>query len=94
MRGNGFAARWGGEEFLLVFERKSVKETELDINRLLEEIREIRVSYGDSIINVTMSAGIANAYGIEYEKAIKTADDRLYYAKTHGMNQAVAKNFC
>ena len=94
MRENGFAARWGGEEFLLVFERKSVKETELDINRLLEEIREIRVSYGDSIINVTMSAGIANAYGIEYEKAIKTADDRLYYAKTHGRNQAVAKNFC
>lgn len=92
MNGKGFAARWGGEEFLLVFERKTVDEAEQVINDLLNEIRAIDVVYGEQIIKVTMSAGVANAYGIEYEKAIKTADDRLYYAKTHGRNQVVGSN--
>lgn len=91
MRESGFAARWGGEEFLLVFERKNMEETEIALNNLLNEIRTLSVSYGEHIINVTMSVGVANAYGIEYEQAIKTADDRLYYAKTHGRDRVVAR---
>lgn len=91
MNGKGFAARWGGEEFLLVFERNTVQEAALLLNDLLDEIRAIEIKYNNQIIKVTMSAGVANAYGIEYEKAIKNADDRLYFAKTHGRNQVVSE---
>lgn len=90
MNGKGFVARWGGEEFLIVFERQNLEEAESALNQIREEIATIDVCYGEQIIKVTMSFGVANGYGIKIEDAIKNADDRLYYAKEHGRNRVVS----
>lgn len=88
MKGRGFAARWGGEEFLLGFDECSPKAAKKYTEAILEEIRNSEVRYGEDAIKVTMSFGIA---GGDYEKTIdeliKEADESLYAAKENGRNQ-------
>lgn len=91
MKEKGFVARWGGEEFLIVFEKSDLTEAEKSLNELLEQIRAIEVPYGDTVIKVTMSYGVTTGYPDDIEKTLKEADDRLYYAKQHGRNQVVAR---
>lgn len=43
MRGKGFASRWGGEEFLLVFERSNIKQAEQILNVLMDDIRALEI---------------------------------------------------
>ena len=90
MRGKGFAARWGGEEFLLGFRGYSMSMAAAETEKILEEIRKKRIQYEETEICVTMSFGIAK--GKEdgtVDSVIKEADDRLYYAKSNGRNQVV-----
>ncbi len=58
MTGKGFVARWGGEEFLLVFMDHDVRQAEAALNELLERVREISVRYDDSEIKINMSFGV------------------------------------
>lgn len=43
MVGNGFAARWGGEEFLLVFNNMNIKSAHLVAQKVLTEIRGLQI---------------------------------------------------
>lgn len=92
MNRRGFVARWGGEEFLLVFDSANITEVDKMLNELLDEIRMVEVMHGDQIIKLTMSAGACEVTGHDVEDAIKKADAKLYYAKEHGRNQAVTKD--
>ncbi len=84
----GFVARWGGEEFLIVFLRTDVKMASAQLLAILENIRALNVKSGVNIIKVTMSFGITEADGTgDYDSLIREADERLYYSKTHGRNQ-------
>lgn len=86
--GKGFVARWGGEEFLIVLEHTQLDEALKCINKLLDEIRAMEISYEDKIIKITMSVGIVQADSSQSEEVmLKMADDLLYYSKTHGRNQ-------
>lgn len=60
MSGKGFASRWGGEEFLLVFEDKYAPKAEDCLNELLQSIRSIELKYEDKEpVRVSMSFGVA-----------------------------------
>ncbi len=91
MRSCGFVARWGGEEFLMVFDRTSLIVAENSLWNLLEKIRSTEIRYDNYIIKVTMSFGIS-----EWDKQqsldslIKSADDKLYFAKNNGRNRVVS----
>ncbi len=91
MRSCGFVARWGGEEFLMVFDRTSLIVAENTLWNLLEKIRSTEIRYNNYIIKVTMSFGIS-----EWDKEqsldslIKSADDKLYFAKNNGRNRVVS----
>lgn len=90
MRGKGFAARWGGEEFLLGFKGYSKSMAAAETEKILEEIRKAQIQYEDEVICVTMSFGVAKGKADgTVDSAIKEADDRLYYAKSNGRNQVV-----
>lgn len=43
MRGKGFASRWGGEEFLLVFERSDVKQATIILESIMNDIRALEI---------------------------------------------------
>jgi diguanylate cyclase (GGDEF)-like protein len=85
---NGFASRWGGEEFLIAVGDCS----ESDIYSLAEKIR-IRVethnfTYEDHTFSMTLSIGVAATNQFTpLREAITLADNRLYYAKRAGRNQ-------
>ena len=86
----GFAVRWGGEEFLLIFPEQDVKATYPLVSALLSEIRASELEYDGNRIPVTMTFGIAESHdGNEPEKAINEADTLLYYGKENGRNQIV-----
>ena len=91
MMGKGYAIRWGGEEFLLIFENYSFNQCVDIIEDMLDRIREMEVFSGEYTIKVNMTFGLTecNPEVTSYEKYVSSADAKLYYGKEHGRNQLV-----
>lgn len=90
MRSNTFIARWGGEEFLIVFPDCNGDEAHIALERLRRTIQNTTITVGGQQINVTMTFGLAEYdYSGDFEKSIKAADDNLYRGKENGRNQVV-----
>lgn len=90
---NGFVARWGGEEFMIGFENKSISEAKSILESTLNEIRETIVHYDEDDIKVTMTFGIvAGRKNMSSEDLFKAADNRLYVGKECGRNRIVIKD--
>ena len=88
MSGHGFAARWGGEEFLLIFDKEDAETARGILENILSDIRRTTVRFGENEIKITMSIGITDGdTGSNADQILMRADDNLYYAKTHGRNQ-------
>ena len=86
----GFSARWGGEEFLMVFPEKNIQETLEIAGMILDDIRSQRYSFENHTINVTMTFGIAQAEkGETADLTINRADALLYQGKDNGRNRIV-----
>lgn len=90
MAGKGFAARWGGEEFLLVYTGCDMETTLTYLEMLVEATREMRVEYDDKAIKITISIGVATGNGDSVDKVLCTADNRLYHAKKEGRDRVVS----
>lgn len=85
----GFASRWGGEEFLLVYELDFEKAKD-KVENLAQQIRDNGFTYEGQQIKVTMTFGVKEMEpDVPYEQIIKTADERLYRGKRSGRNQIV-----
>lgn len=86
----GFSARWGGEEFLMVFPEKDIQETHKIAVMVLDDTRSQRYSFENHTINVTMTLGIAQAEkGETADVTINRADALLYQGKDNGRNRIV-----
>ena len=84
-------ARWGGEEFIFVFNNIKQEEAEKILEKSLVEIRETVIEYDRQEIKVTMSFGLAMAEPDKsIDKILKEADDLLYDAKAMGRDRIVA----
>lgn len=94
MAGKGTVIRWGGEEFLFVFEECGMEEARDYLWEILQAIRETYVDYEANVIRFTMSFGVVRGNpNIRSEEDVNAADDLLYYAKEHGRNRVCsAKN--
>lgn len=91
MRGKGFVARWGGEEFLFVYDDTSLTLATEETEQLLSEIRELTVLYDDQPIQVTMTFGLAEGgIGSQTKDLLQLADERLYEGKSGGRNRVMA----
>lgn len=86
MNQKGYVARWGGEEFLFVFERMTVEQTALHLEELRKQIENKAYVYDEDIRSITMTFGAAEATKT-VEENIKEADNQLYFGKEHGRNQ-------
>lgn len=75
MNGKGFVARWGGEEFLLVFKNYDERQAKEALNDLLDRVHGISVKYDDCEIKVNMSFGVVG-YGIDKSRAAEKGIDR------------------
>lgn len=89
MESLGFAARWGGEEFLLVFDHMNACDAFESLQYLLEGIRSLEVVYHGETIRITMTFGLADGDSADIQQLLKTADGKLYQGKSNGRNQIV-----
>lgn len=86
----GYAIRWGGEEFMLVFENHTLEETLNSLEALQTELREFVHIIEENEIYVTMTFGVACDATLEIDKLIELADDKLYEGKAGGRNRIVS----
>lgn len=90
MLGKGFSARWGGEEFLLIFENRELDIAQRELSMIMDEVRTIYVP--DTDRQITMSFGLtALVPGETTDETLKRADDNLYEAKETGRNQIISR---
>lgn len=88
---HGTVARWGGEEFVVVFENHGVRDAAAIIDAARETLgaRNFKVRDTDEPLGrVTFSAGVAEGDGITGEIAGR-ADKLLYAAKDQGRDRVV-----
>ncbi len=86
----GYCARWGGEEFLLVFSNTNGDEAYLMLDHFRRKIGETVTEYEGNKIQVTMTFGLEeHGFFQTTDKTIKDADDKLYTGKNTGRNKVV-----
>lgn len=93
LAGKSFAARWGGEEFLLVYGECSLEEGVSHVQKLAEIISGLEILSGSGeTIKLTMTFGVTSTDGESSpEEVIRIADERLYAGKEAGRNRIVAE---
>lgn len=85
MQGKDMAARWGGEEFLLLFPDRNGDEAYIRLEQIRKRIKDTVVELNGQKVSVTMTYGLAEydfAGGID--GTIKEADEKLYMGKEKG----------
>ena len=88
----GFAARLGGEEFLLVQTAGSVAQALAHLERLRADVQSQTWDAVDPRLAVTISIGVAVAASADTQTTLLTrADELLYRAKQEGRNRVVAE---
>ena len=91
-RSGDLAARYGGEEFLLLFSMTDKDQAVIQVQRLMELVRNIGIIHPRSHVSkhVTISVGVATVtprLNDSLSEFISQADHALYVAKSNGRNQ-------
>lgn len=84
----GILARWGGEEFAVLFEGLPLEEARNRCERLRWAVERLDCSAFAPGWKMTISGGVAERTGLShYEKLLSRADTLLYEAKRAGRNR-------
>lgn len=101
-RTNDIVARFGGEEFIILFSSISYIGLEQKIKDLLSSIEALKIPHPNSDISdyISLSIGAtivspiqSTSQEMDLSKATKVADDALYQAKENGRNQGKVLQF-
>ena len=87
IRPGDIAARWGGEEFVIIVMHAGMDGTLAIAERILEVVRDVEP--GAPLPNITVSIGVAirTKAGESQSWLLKRADECVYHAKHAGRNQ-------
>ena len=84
---NQHIARWGGEEFTIVFADKTAGEAKIICEALRESIAQHDFSAIGEGLSVTASFGLSDSTNVgDYDRLLSRADQALYKAKNSGRN--------
>ena len=90
MDDKGYCARWGGEEFLLVFAGMNGDDAYMALDTFRRRLGDLTTTYEDAHINVTMTFGLEeHGFYQSTAQTIKDADSKLYTGKETGRNKVV-----
>jgi diguanylate cyclase (GGDEF)-like protein len=92
IRESDFAARFGGDEFIVCFARIEEEFAKRATERLREKIESHTFLTKEGSVKITVSIGVAFAscsQNLNLEKIIEAADKCLYAAKENGRNKVV-----
>ncbi|MDE7432799.1 MAG: diguanylate cyclase [Lachnospiraceae bacterium] len=85
----GFAVRWGGEEFLLVFDGIELDRAHEYLTEIVDIIRNKEIIYNGHKIKITVTCGITAGNDNPVHLIVKAADKKLYEGKQNGRNRIV-----
>ena len=84
------AVRWGGEEFILYFPDNTQEEVYKKMEQLRQEVESLVIQAAGCHIRITITSGIACGLAdSNYEKVIRSADEKLYLGKQRGRNRVI-----
>lgn len=91
MIGKGFVARWGGEEFLFLYDNLELDAARAETEKLLQEIRSMAIDYEGQTVRITMTFGLAEGgVNTSIRTLLQTADAKLYEGKESGRNRIIS----
>ncbi len=86
-----FVARFGGEEFVMMFEGSDPTTAAAELDAIRERVSKLELKItasGSKLGRLTFSAGIADLHGrLTASAMLKAADSALYRAKNDGRNR-------
>ncbi|WP_416324563.1 diguanylate cyclase domain-containing protein [[Eubacterium] hominis] len=87
MEHQGFVFRWGGEEFLLIYEDSNKEQAHEQLKQLQELIKQTEITWNHQPISISVTFGVTDS-GCEkdMETLIHHADTYLYIGKKEGRN--------
>ncbi|SDN79953.1 diguanylate cyclase (GGDEF) domain-containing protein [Psychrobacillus sp. OK028] len=87
---NGYITRYGGDEFLILFDHMNLQELEAVVQAILEVIgREYNFADFSTLVTASIGISIYPRDGTTIEQVLKNADYAMYEAKNKGKNQYV-----
>ncbi len=93
LRKSDISARFGGEEFVILFNDSDLDNTYKLANKIRKKIENLTVNIQNKTIKFTVSIGVAQFNDKKdkkgLEETIRRADEALYYAKEHGRNLVI-----
>jgi two-component system, cell cycle response regulator len=89
-RAGDVAARWGGEEFLILLPGTDEADAALIAEHVRQEIAGTPVILSETAVTVTASIGVASGPYATDDPLVSHADQALYEAKRTGRNRVVA----
>ena len=90
MEGYGVVARWGGEEFIFVFEGVNGDEAMVLLDHLQRVVRDTVINYEGLQLKVTMTFGLVEYdTKLRLDENINIADERLYIGKEKGRDRII-----
>jgi diguanylate cyclase (GGDEF)-like protein len=88
LEGRGTVARWGGEEFAVLFPNMPVDQARQCCEQLRRAVESLDCSTFAPGCRMTLSGGVADRTGlVHHEKLVSRADALLYEAKRAGRNR-------
>lgn len=90
IRSIDFAARYGGDEFIIILVETSAELALKTAERIRSQVQNMRYSFNSSTISITVSIGIVECEpgDLTTTAVFARADNALYEAKRAGRNQA------
>ncbi|MNJ66063.1 putative diguanylate cyclase YedQ [compost metagenome] len=86
-RSKDHIARKGGEEFIVIVNRRNVTEVQAIAEQLRYSVEKYKFILPDNTTtHITISIGIASYPEVEPDNLVDTADQALYLAKQSGRN--------
>ncbi len=83
-----YAARWGGEEFVVLLPKTNVNDALERVEKLRVSISELPFMFKGNRVSITVSIGLVECdLSQPIENAFEVADKLLYRAKNSGRNQ-------
>ncbi|HKM34740.1 MAG TPA: GGDEF domain-containing protein [Lachnospiraceae bacterium] len=90
MKDKGKIARWGGEQFLFIFDNATGEDAYYYLTKMQQHIRSVDFAWNDENINLTMTYGLMEYNpdkSIDY--CIVEADKKMFMGKQSGRNTII-----
>ena len=90
MHKKGYVGRWGGEEFLMIYEDCTLAQATEHLQTLQTLVKESTHSVEGAEIKITLTYGLICDTTLEPHELIKKADEKLYTGKKNGRDCIVS----